>query len=154
LSLSTLAAKTFVWENDVWEETINSIKANVSLVDIIQHYTDVSPTRDPLMFKSLCPFHDDKNPSLQISNGKGLYHCFSCQAGGDSIGFVQEMEKISFRDAVEVIANRFPSAVVRQPYGQRRMSPENKRNYLKKVNMTNALQKASIFYSSKLMQVG
>ena len=56
--------------------------------------------------KGICPFHDEKSPSLSVSPGRGLYHCFGCSAGGDVIKFVQEIEHLDFTDAVERLAAR------------------------------------------------
>ncbi|GAA4229602.1 DNA primase [Actinomadura meridiana] len=54
--------------------------------------------------KGLCPFHDEKSPSFNVTPARGLYHCFGCEAGGDVIKFVQEIEHLSFTDAVERLA--------------------------------------------------
>lgn len=144
---------------DVWDvsHAVQTIKANVLLTDIIRNYTNVIPTRNPLVYKALCPFHDDNDPSLNIDDSRGLYHCFSCIAGGDSIRFVQDIENVSFVESVYLIASRFPSKV-RVPYGLTRKKGngfliESKETFRKKENMTRALQKASAFYSHKLMQV-
>jgi DNA primase len=56
--------------------------------------------------KGICPFHDEKSPSLSVSPARGLYHCFGCGAGGDVIKFVQEVEHLSFSEAVENLASR------------------------------------------------
>jgi DNA primase len=56
--------------------------------------------------KGLCPFHDEKSPSFNVTPSRGLYHCFGCQAGGDVIKFVQEVERLDFSDAVERLAGR------------------------------------------------
>jgi DNA primase len=54
----------------------------------------------------LCPFHSEKTPSFSVSAERGLYHCFSCKAGGDVFKFVQETEKIGFREAAELLSRR------------------------------------------------
>ncbi|WP_121435520.1 DNA primase [Actinomadura pelletieri] len=54
--------------------------------------------------KGLCPFHDEKSPSFNVTPSRGLYHCFGCGAGGDVIKFVQEIEHLSFTEAVERLA--------------------------------------------------
>ena len=56
--------------------------------------------------KGLCPFHDEKTPSFNVTPGKELYYCFSCTAGGDVIKFVQEIEHLSFAEAIERLAAR------------------------------------------------
>ena len=60
----------------------------------------------------LCPFHDDREPSLVITPGKNLWHCLgACQAGGSSIDWVMKAEGVSFRHAVEILrAEHFPTA--------------------------------------------
>jgi len=54
--------------------------------------------------KGLCPFHDEKSPSFQVSPAKGFFHCFGCGEGGDVITFVRKVELLSFTEAVEHLA--------------------------------------------------
>ena len=51
--------------------------------------------------KGLCPFHEEKSPSFHVTPARGLYYCFGCGAGGDVIGFVQQVEHLTFAEAVE-----------------------------------------------------
>ena len=55
-------------------------------------------------FTGLCPFHDDKNPSLTVNDQKQFYHCFSCGAHGDIVKFVMETQKLGFGEAVKTLA--------------------------------------------------
>jgi DNA primase len=57
-------------------------------------------------FAGLCPFHDDKNPSMQVSPIKQIYKCFSCGAGGDAYSFVMNYHKMSFPEAIKHLAER------------------------------------------------
>ncbi len=57
-------------------------------------------------FLGLCPFHDDKNPSMHVSPTKQIYKCFSCGAGGDVFSFVMNYHKMSFPDALKLLAER------------------------------------------------
>ncbi len=57
-------------------------------------------------FLGLCPFHDDKNPSLNVSPVKQIYKCFSCGAGGDVFSFVQNYHKMTFPEALKFLAER------------------------------------------------
>jgi DNA primase len=77
--------------------------------------------------KGICPFHDEKSPSLSVSPSRGLFHCFGCGAGGDVIRFIERIEHLDFSDAVERLANRAgihltyteQSTGAQRPQGQR-----------------------------------
>ena len=56
--------------------------------------------------KGLCPFHDEKSPSFQVTPTRNLYHCFGCGVGGDVISFIQQIDHLSFSEAVELLAGR------------------------------------------------
>src|SRR5262249_44468497 len=56
--------------------------------------------------KGLCPFHDEKTPSFNVTPARGLFYCFSCAEGGDVIKFVQKIDALSFVEAVEKLAGR------------------------------------------------
>jgi DNA primase len=56
--------------------------------------------------KGLCPFHDEKTPSFNVTPARGLWYCFSCTEGGDAIKFVQKIDNLGFTEAVERLANR------------------------------------------------
>ena len=56
--------------------------------------------------KGLCPFHDEKSPSSTSPRSRGIYHCFGCQAGGDVIKFVMEMDGLGFTETVERLAEK------------------------------------------------
>src|SRR3990172_1379907 len=55
---------------------------------------------------ALCPFHQEKTPSFSVSQEKQLYYCFGCQAKGTLFTFVQQMEKLTFVEAVRMLAER------------------------------------------------
>ena len=54
--------------------------------------------------KGLCPFHEEKSPSLSVSPARGLFHCFGCGVGGDVIRFIERIDHVSFSEAVERLA--------------------------------------------------
>jgi DNA primase len=56
--------------------------------------------------KGICPFHEEKSPSLSVSPARGLFYCFGCGAGGDVIRFVERIDHLSFAEAVEALAQR------------------------------------------------
>src|SRR5260370_34236160 len=56
--------------------------------------------------KGLCPFHEEKTPSFNVTPARGLWYCFSCTEGGDVIKFVQKIDNLGFAEAVERLAAR------------------------------------------------
>src|SRR5207253_4491241 len=88
---------------------IARIKRDVALVELVEaHGVKLSGQGDNLM--GLCPFHDDKNPSLVVSPKKNVWHCLgACQAGGSVIDWVMKANRVSFRAAVEVLRKEDPS---------------------------------------------
>ncbi|HLH82505.1 MAG TPA: DNA primase [Trebonia sp.] len=87
------------------QEDIAAVRERSPIVDVIGEYLQLRPAGGG-SFKGLCPFHDEKTPSFNVTPGKELYYCFSCTAGGDVIKFVQEIDHLSFTEAVERLAAR------------------------------------------------
>ena len=83
-------------------KSIERLKAQTDIVDVVGHYLPLK--KSGANFVCVCPFHDDKNPSMSVSPTRGIFHCFSCKAGGDAIKFVMDYEKLSYPEAVEKIA--------------------------------------------------
>lgn len=84
--------------NRVPEETINSIREQTDIVQVVSQYLQLRKSGQN-HFAS-CPFHDDKTPSFSVSEKKQIYYCFSCGRGGNVFSFLQEMEGLSFIEAV------------------------------------------------------
>ena len=83
-------------------EIIEDIKRKARIEDIISHYIDVQ--QKGRNYVAICPFHDDHDPSLQISTDKQLFKCFVCGTGGDVFSFVMHYEKVSYVEAVKKVA--------------------------------------------------
>ena len=73
---------------------IDDLIARADIVDVLSKRIDLKKAGKE--FKAVCPFHNDKNPSLTISPLKGFYHCFSCGAHGTALGFLMEYENLNF----------------------------------------------------------
>lgn len=86
------------------ENELAAIKEAVDIVSLIGEYLRVEPFGSK--YRALCPFHDDKKPSLQIDPEFKNYRCWACGAKGDVFTFLQEYEKISFVEAKERLASR------------------------------------------------
>ncbi|MEJ2693188.1 MAG: CHC2 zinc finger domain-containing protein, partial [Candidatus Thiodiazotropha sp.] len=94
------------------DETVTRIKREVSLVLLVERQ-GIALKKHGKDYLGLCPFHDDKEPSLVISPDKNLWHCLgACQTGGTVIDWVMKSEGVDFRQAVERLqAENFPSLV-------------------------------------------
>jgi len=86
------------------KEVIEDIKSKIDIVDVISEYINLQ--RVGSYYRALCPFHPETTPSFYVHPKLQFYHCFGCGASGDVIKFVQEMEKISFYEALEKLAKR------------------------------------------------
>jgi DNA primase len=87
-----------------FQDLIAEIRDSANIVDVISYYIPLK--RAGRSYKALCPFHPDRNPSLMISEEKGLWHCFGCGAGGDVFSFVMKMENVDFVEAAKLVAER------------------------------------------------
>ncbi len=84
------------------EQDINAIRQKANIAEVIGHYIPL--TKKGRSLSAVCPFHDDHDPSLSISEDKQIYKCFVCGNGGNVFTFVQNYEKISFPEAVYKVA--------------------------------------------------
>ncbi|MFZ9782228.1 MAG: CHC2 zinc finger domain-containing protein, partial [Bacilli bacterium] len=82
---------------------LDDLLKKADIANIVSRYIPI--TKKGRNFVALCPFHDDKNPSLSISPDKQIFKCFVCGMGGSAITFVQNYEKISFPQAVKKVAD-------------------------------------------------
>ena len=85
------------------EEAIDRIRDSVNIVDVVAEYVQL--TARGRNHVGLCPFHDDHDPSFNVSQEKQIYKCFVCGAGGNVYTFVREIEGISFVEAVRKVAD-------------------------------------------------
>jgi DNA primase len=87
------------------DDRVKQVKEANDIVAVIGGYLDLRPAGGA-KFKGLCPFHDDHNPSLLVDQQWQNYKCWSCNKYGDVITFVQEFERVSFAEALELLARR------------------------------------------------
>ncbi|HEY9331842.1 MAG TPA: DNA primase, partial [Streptomyces sp.] len=95
--------------------------------------------------KGLCPFHDEKSPSFQVSPSKGLFHCFGCQEGGDTIAFVQKIDHLTFAEVVERLAAK---AGITLRYEEGGYNPSHQRG--ERIRLVEAHKAAAQFYVEQL----
>ena len=89
----------------ITQESIEALKARLDVVDVVGSYIELK--KAGANFKAPCPFHDEKTASFVVSPAKQIYHCFGCGAGGDSVKFVMEYEKLNYPEALEKLADSY-----------------------------------------------
>ena len=87
------------------EKFIQDLVDRSDIVDVVSGYVRLTKRSGSNMF-GLCPFHSEKTPSFSVSPDKQIYHCFGCGKGGGVIGFIMEIENLSYPEAVEFLAKR------------------------------------------------
>ncbi|BCU79410.1 DNA primase [Luteolibacter sp. LG18] len=92
------------------QETIQQVLAATDIVDLIGSYVQLR--RAGSGFKGLCPFHNEKSPSFNVTPSRQSFHCFGCGKGGDAIAFIREYENLPFTDAVRKLAGRVGVPVI------------------------------------------
>ncbi|API89551.1 DNA primase [Marinilactibacillus sp. 15R] len=80
------------------EETVTQIREKSDIVNVVSQYVQLKKSGQNHF--AHCPFHEDKTPSFSVNEKKQIFHCFSCGRGGNVFSFLQEMEGISFPEAV------------------------------------------------------
>ena len=155
-------------------DVIEEIKTYADIVSVVESY-DLplfSRASDGYRAKCICPFHNDRNPSLNIDNSRGIYKCFSCGAGGDVFNFVREYdfissngkgEKMSYPAAIKKVASEFCGGAIAQKVdaissssaSARKLSPEKKEKMeelrKKKERILVANSAAADFYAKALI---
>ncbi|MCH8014592.1 MAG: hypothetical protein IH823_07445 [Candidatus Dadabacteria bacterium] len=95
------------------EALVKEIKRRLSIINLVESYTSVKKTGKG--YVGLCPFHDDTNPSMHVDEEKGLFHCFSCGAGGDIFGFYMRYNNLTFPEAFSELAKKADVNIDRLP---------------------------------------
>src|SRR6476469_2024454 len=100
--------------------------------------------------KGLCPFHDEKSPSFQVTPTRNLYHCFGCGVGGDVISFIQQIDHLSFSEAVELLAGRANVELHYEDDGGRPTGAPDRAKVGQRARLVAANTAAAAFYVEQL----
>lgn len=82
--------------------SVKATKENNDIVDVVDRYTELKKVGKE--YSGRCPFHDDKHPSLRVSQDKQVFYCFSCGRKGDVIDFLGEIEGLNVKEACLLLA--------------------------------------------------
>jgi DNA primase len=129
------------------EESIAEVREKARIDDIVSGYVTLRNAGGDSM-KGLCPFHDEKSPSFQVTPSRGLFYCFGCQAGGDVIKFLMDIDGLSFGESVERLADKFGVQLKRDEDGtgrdERPKGPQRRR-------LIEANAAAQAYYAEQLL---
>ena len=87
------------------QATIAAVQSSIDIEEVVADFITLKKKGKDLW--ACCPFHHEKTPSFSVSPAKGFYKCFGCGAAGDAITFLQEIESISFVEAIEYLAKKY-----------------------------------------------
>lgn len=87
------------------QETVNRILDTADIVEVVSDFVKLK--RRGANYIGLCPFHNERTPSFSVSKAKGLCKCFSCGKGGSAVGFIMELEQMSYVEALKYLAKKY-----------------------------------------------
>jgi len=127
---------------------IEDIRAKSDIVNVVERYLpDIK--KSGRNWRARCPFHNEKTPSFFISPDKGIYHCFGCGAHGDVFKFVQQIEKISWPEAVKKVGELIG---IKVRYDNTENRDETSAESIERKNILNALETAREIYHKTLFE--
>jgi len=91
------------------QDVLLRVKEGADIVQIVGQYVPLK--RAGSKYLGVCPFHNDRHPSMNVNPRMGIYKCFACGAGGDAIKFVQEFERVGFVEALRLVAAKAGIAI-------------------------------------------
>ncbi|MCI0382829.1 MAG: DNA primase [Chlamydiae bacterium] len=124
------------------KESLDHLRQKVDLLELLSSHLQLK--RYGGVYKTLCPFHEEKTPSFIIKPGDHHYHCFGCGAHGDAIAFLMIYLKMGFIDAVEYLAERFQIILEKE-------KEDKKQQKVQKTVLKEAVEKACQIYQYALL---
>ena len=85
------------------DDILNEFNNKSNLSDLISQFISLQPRGNSFIGK--CPFHNEKTPSFNVNNEKGLFYCFGCKVGGNAITFLSKYKNFSFQESIKYLAN-------------------------------------------------
>ncbi|MBQ6516894.1 DNA primase [bacterium] len=125
------------------EDVVSQIKDRLDIVEVVSKVVVLK--KSGANFWGLCPFHNDKNPSLSVNPQKGIYKCFSCGAGGDALKFIMKTQNKEFMEVVTELAEKFG---IEMPQLQSRSAGSEAKAL--KEEMMKSCEDAAKFYMKRL----
>ena len=122
---------------------LEEVRRRANLIEVASEYMQVK--RAGRLYKALCPFHAEKTPSFSLDPAKGLWHCFGCGEGGDTIRLIEKIENLSFVEAIERLAQM--TGVDLQ---YERLSQADRAAHRRRARLVDAHREAATYYHDTL----
>src|SRR5665213_2916023 len=126
----------------VSQDQIERIREATNIVDLVSEHVRLK--RRGRNFVGLCPFHNEKTPSFNILEDKGIFKCFGCGKGGDAFSFVMQMEAPTFPEALRKLAKRANIEIE----GEQSEAEDAARS--ERESLQNVLREAAAYYYRRL----
>ena len=127
------------------QETVQRILESADIVEVVGEFVNLKKRGASMI--ACCPFHNEKTPSFNVSPSKGIYKCFGCGKGGDSVKFVMELEGLSYPDALRWLAKKYGIEVK-----EREFTDEDLKNQNEKESLFIALEYAQKYFTETLFE--
>jgi len=114
------------------QPTIDRITEAAHIQDVVSDYVTLKKRGVNLL--GLCPFHNEKTPSFMVSPAKGIFKCFGCGKGGNSVHFIMGHEQISYYEALKFLAKKYHIEVQERELSPQEMAVRNDRESMFLVN--------------------
>lgn len=108
--------------------TIGKIMDTAEITEVVQDFVVLK--KRGVNYLGLCPFHNEKTPSFTVSPAKGIYKCFGCGRGGNSVNFIMEHEHVNYPDALKYLARKYNISVVEKELSEDEVQQKNERESL------------------------
>ena len=126
------------------ERFLDELTERNDIVDVVSQYVRLTKKSGSNLF-GLCPFHSEKTASFSVAPDKGIYYCFGCKAGGNVVQFVEEMEHLTYREAVEYLAKQ-----IHMPIPETQEDPDYERRRSQRERLLGANKAAARWYHAQL----
>ena len=108
--------------------TIQKIIDTAEITEVVQDFVNLK--KRGVNYLGLCPFHNEKTPSFTVSPAKGIYKCFGCGKGGNSVNFIMEHEHFGYPEALKYLAKKYNIEVVEKELTAEEIQQQNERDSL------------------------
>ena len=110
------------------KETIDEIFEAAKIEEVVADFVTLKKRGANLL--GLCPFHNEKTPSFTVSPSKGIYKCFGCGEGGNSVSFLMDKEHYTYPEALKYLANKYNIEIIEQEMSEEQVERANEKDSL------------------------